>query len=279
MLVVGKGKVWSGMVKVFILGLDGLEYNLVHKWNLSNLLQEQNGKTKVPINKKVGEPISPQVWGSFLTGHVVDKEFDKTGFRGPVAKILRFLRGYIPLSLGLGEKVGATTEFPELAETTFLDITDSKEINVPYYSFNNDIFKLLAKGRRENMTLTQKIRILKELYVKNKNQIALAVSEGLPQCLTFAFMSFPDAICHQAWLRPKFIRQFYHDLDYFVYKLKNELNEDVLFLIISDHGFNIKKGSHSHHGFYSSNQPITPEPKRITDFFQLILSWCGQQIQ
>lgn len=68
------------MGKVFVLGLDGLEYNFVDKWNLSNLLQEQNGKIEVPINKEVGQPLSPQVWGSFLLDMLWRRNLLELGF-------------------------------------------------------------------------------------------------------------------------------------------------------------------------------------------------------
>jgi len=59
-------------MKVFILGLDGLEYNFVEKWNLRNLKQREYGKLEVPISKR-GWPSSPEVWASFLTGKHIKK--------------------------------------------------------------------------------------------------------------------------------------------------------------------------------------------------------------
>lgn len=47
---------------------------------------------------------------------------------------------------------------------------------------------------------------------------------------------------------------------------------DGTFIIVSDHGFDQEKKTQSQYGFYSSNIPLVPEPKKITDFFPLIVN-------
>jgi len=37
-------------MKIFVFGLDGLEYDLVEKWDLTCLKQLEYGRTVVPIN-------------------------------------------------------------------------------------------------------------------------------------------------------------------------------------------------------------------------------------
>jgi len=36
-------------MRVMIIGIDALEYELVEKWNLNNLMQEEYGKVALPI--------------------------------------------------------------------------------------------------------------------------------------------------------------------------------------------------------------------------------------
>ncbi len=53
---------------IFILAIDALDYELVKKLNLKNLKQLEYNKIEVPINEKLGVPISADVWASFLIG-------------------------------------------------------------------------------------------------------------------------------------------------------------------------------------------------------------------
>lgn len=62
-------------MKLFILGLDGLDCGITLKLKLKNLLQKQFGKIDVPIDEKFGFPISPEVWASFLCAENVEMDF------------------------------------------------------------------------------------------------------------------------------------------------------------------------------------------------------------
>ena len=88
--------------------------------------------------------------------------------------------------------------------------------------------------------------------------------------VVFAFMHFPDIIQHLLFIRPLKIKEFYVDLDNYVSILKRRI-EAPLFLIVSDHGFDLETKTHSKHGFYSSSISLNPKPKRITDFYDLVM--------
>ena len=92
------------MKKIFILGLDGLEYDFVEKWNLVHLKQREYGKIIVPIAEKLGVPNTPEVWASFLTGKHIKVSFEDRNVVLPVLKILKILRKYVNVSLGLDKK-------------------------------------------------------------------------------------------------------------------------------------------------------------------------------
>ena len=71
-------------MKCVILGLDGLEYNIVERLKLKNIMQEEYGKVKLPKEcfKEVAtmdsihfEPWTPLVWHSFLTGKLPSNRF------------------------------------------------------------------------------------------------------------------------------------------------------------------------------------------------------------
>ena len=75
-------------MKILIIGIDALEYNLVKKYNLKNLKQAQYIKIKVPINKELKKPTTPSVWASFLAGKIINCRFE---YENRFLKIVDFL--------------------------------------------------------------------------------------------------------------------------------------------------------------------------------------------
>ena len=57
-------------MKLLIIGLDGLDYNIVLRWNLRDYLQEYYGKHYVGFACRLYTPI---LWGMFLTGINVEE--------------------------------------------------------------------------------------------------------------------------------------------------------------------------------------------------------------
>lgn len=257
--------------KIVILGLDALEYTLVEKWNLDGLCQVEYGKIEVPINKEIGQPISPEVWGSFLTGkNITGMEFEHSGLRETIWKTLAFLHKHTRLSFGLGRRVRGASRFPELNQKTFLDLTNSLEINAPYYSFDHKTMEIMHRFTITTRSAEQIRAELYSLFKKRKKQIITSVRRQLQNVdLIFAYIHILDDIQHFFFTRAEEIEKFYGKLDNYVSFLKTFLPASTLFIIVSDHGFNLRTGTHSNHAFYSSNKPITPKPKRITDFFTI----------
>ena len=52
-------------MRVFILGIDGLEYNFVERYRLGNLKQMEYGKTDLSDMEEI---LTPILLGSFITG-------------------------------------------------------------------------------------------------------------------------------------------------------------------------------------------------------------------
>lgn len=267
--------------KIFILGLDGLEYDFVEKWNMVHLAQRDYSKITVPLSEKTGTPTSPEVWASFLTGKHVQMSFDAISPPlAPLLNLLGFMRKYINLSLGLNRKIRENvpmkmwkhwhTGFPPLKQKTFLDLTNSKEINAPYYSYDDVAFTVMRNFGDGKLSLRQSIGILKALYGKSKNRILRETESFQDADVVFAYMHFPDILQHLLFVRPSEIKKHYIDLDNYASVLKSRIKDSTLFIIVSDHGFSFGTKLHSKHAFYSSNVILEPKPKRITDFFQII---------
>ena len=57
-------------MRVFVIGIDALEYDLVKKWNLKELKQKEYGKVKIPKVVWKGRKVflTVPIWVSFYTG-------------------------------------------------------------------------------------------------------------------------------------------------------------------------------------------------------------------
>lgn len=261
------------MQKFFILGLDGLEYDLVERWNLKSLKQHEYGKIDVPINERLGVPTSPEVWASFLTGRHMKKEIARKFPIGTILRVMKFIRRHLNIGFGLGKVLTkkAAGRFPALKEKTFLDITRSKEVNVPYYSYDHATFDINHRFLTKKISLEEALDDLKSVYKNSKRRILDKTEMINDFDVVFAFMHFPDILQHLLLTRPQRIKYLYYDLDHYVLTLKKRIRESFTFIIISDHGFALETGLHSDHGYYSSNKPLNPKPKQITDFFWIII--------
>lgn len=263
----------NGYDRIFILGLDGLEYHFVEKWNLMHLKQRKYDKIKVPIDKEGKIPKTPEVWAAFLTGErLAGIYFVKPLQIAIPLKILSLIRKHFKISLGLGKTISskASVRLPKLKQKTFLDLTKSKEINAPYYGYDGAAFNIIKEFDSEKLTLNDVVDALRALYRRRKRQILYEAEQLQDVDLIFAYMHFPDVLQHLLFTRAYQIRKLYVDLDNYVSALKERLGNS-LFLIVSDHGFDLRTKTHSKHGFYSSNITLKPKPKRITDFYNMIL--------
>ncbi len=270
---------------IFILGIDALDYELVEKLNLNNLKQLEYSKIVVPINKKLGHPLSPEVWASFLTGKYIPKKFPEqphfTRFLFKLNSSLKidFSKGVLKkLRLLILKRFLISNKFGNLNKKTFLDITQSMEINVPFYSFDNKTFDIGHLFGLEELSLKKTVNGIKLIYEDRKKQIFSKIDNIRNEDVVFAFMHTLDMLSHCAFLRGSEIELHYLDLDNYVSLLKRKLEDsfgDVIFIIVSDHGFDFDKGTHSMMGFYSSNTHLISNPEKITDFYKIILDLVG----
>jgi len=268
---------------IFILGIDALEYELVEKLNLNNLKQLEYSKIVVPICEERGVPSSPEVWASFLIGEQVSppKLVTSSHFKNTISNFLNIL--HIDVVSSFMKKVSAfllklgfytPIRFGNLNRETFLDITKSKEINAPYYSFDHKTLDISYLFGNKIISLEQAVEKIKLLYEYRKEHIINEIDNIGDKDVVFAFMHTADMLQHCSYLRFSEIEKHYVDLDKYVSVLKRRLADsfgEVIFIIISDHGFDFDKGTHSMKGFYSSNTNLIPKPEKITDFYGIIL--------
>ena len=230
------------MCKIFVLGLDGLEHSLVEEWNLKSFKQNEYGKISVPITKKYNQPTTPHVWASFLTGKNNPLVFKTTPLRkmrnlaNRINSRLRMvLKRIIPKRLTTME-----VSFPKLGERTFIDLAKSKEIGAPFYSYRyQKVAEVTHSLDAGNISLLQAINTIKRFYEYDKKYLLKEAGNIKDEDIIFAYLHFPDLLSHFYWLRPPKLKAHYIDLANFTAKLKKRIFCDR-FIIVSDHGFNIK---------------------------------------
>ncbi|MFX0132729.1 MAG: hypothetical protein ACFFDN_03695 [Candidatus Hodarchaeota archaeon] len=276
------------MNEIYILGLDGLEFDFVRKWNLKNLKQIEYDRIIVPINKEKGVPMSPQVWGSFLTGKNEVQDFQYQASPLNILSVfLSYIKKYLKITnfINIAQKIipdrfwtRQVIGFTKLQNKTFLDLTKSKPINVIYYNQDQTGNLLYFYFSIGEISLEKTVKLANSLYIKTKKQILNETKKFLDSYeLIFSYLHFPDLLQHLLMFKPEEIKNLYLNLDEFVLSLKRLMPDHTLFLIISDHGFDLKIGYHSNFGFYSCNKPLIPKPKHITDFFQIIMDKIGEK--
>ncbi len=267
----------NNCMKVYVFGIDALEYNLVEKLDLKNLKQSEYGKSIVPIDEKSGRPVSPQVWGSFLTGDIEKKGFaHKSIYWKMVDKFKKkrskkFKEKIAPLVYKIGSIAGEKTkDFPKLDKTTFLDETKSVKLNVPYYDYSaGESLRQIEAFRRRELGIQRFKELQEEEFDKLKNKTLEKIKE---ECDIFmVYYDFLDNISHILYKDSDYIEKKYTEVDEFIGKIKSNLKEDEMFLIVSDHGFDFEKGEHSNHGFYSLNKKFGLQKPKIIDFYDIIL--------
>lgn len=272
--------------KVCILGLDSLEYDLVEKWDLKTLKQNEYGKVRLPLskNKKVFTPV---IWASFITGkdpkeHRIrsDRKWDNifVEFTGKMKKkLIRDLRlksfFRIPgknLAVKLGFKYKTVDKKDLKLETIFDWVGNPVVISVPGYNEWDEILEvrnLLQLARNHKIPASVARDKAVEVFEKKKDVFFKKLNSRWKIFMVHFFLL--DVIHHLYPSDEDYIKENYEIMCKLVKKTKRKINEKkILVLINSDHGQ--KEGLHTKYGFYSSNKKLGLKNPKITDFFYII---------
>ena len=272
---------------IYVLCVDALDYELVQKLNLKNLKQLEYNKIEVPINEIICLPMSADVWASFLIGKNIS--IDLKSSSNLINIILKLLYAFnIKLLDDVGNKIkkvfkkigiSAPARFKGLNQKTFIDLTNSKDINFPYYGFDHATFDVGYKYSKEKISIRQLIKEMNNIYEDRKKQFINELNSIENADVVVAYMHVIDYLQHLL-LRVSDIERYYIDLDNYIPILKNKIEEsfgEVIFIIVSDHGFDFDKGNHSMMGFYSSNTALNPRPDNIIDFYGIIIELVNKK--
>jgi len=283
--------------KVIILCIDAIEYDLVEKWDLKNLKQKEYGKTILPLSFGQ-EPATEIIWPCFITG----KEPEEMGYSSlniyskslktivplisPVIKKLfinnktnnrtQKIQGRLSLlylSILLLKKVGLiykpTKE--DIKADTIFDNNKIKSVHLHIPVLDKDAFPEYRKDI---------IKVISEklhhpiIEIKQKNEFTQRAKEVYDYIkknnwqLFMQYFFVLDGIQHIFYKNHKKIAQFYLMFDEFIKKVSENIDDETLILIVSDHG--VKRGIHTPYGFYSLNKKLGLNNPKLIDFREKI---------
>jgi len=242
-------------MRVCVLAIDGLEYSLLLKWRLKHLVQEYYGRHVSPVDPGHGKPMTPTCWASFITGKPPEvhgvrtftswgRLIDKIRFCPPFA----WVKGKRRLLMKLGIRPSPRT-VPRNIRTIFDVVKPSIPLFIP--SYNEPV------GLRDKFLRAGEGEFLKKLWDVHRYNLVDIASHA----------------CASPRHKIVLLRA-YLEFNKMAREVRERIGSSTALLIVSDHGFERKAdGSfdHSNYGFWSLNVKPPFRPRRITDFYNLIL--------
>ena len=268
-------------MKILIIGLDGLDPDLINKWNITFYKQKAYGKHYIGFLSTLYTPI---VWSCFLTGIDVTKHGYSMGelrrkraadglhpILKPLYKLRRkilrnrklFIR-HLMVRLHLADAYPPSIMPAYLLRKTFLEILQKdrgfkiRAIEIPGYNEkNNEQYRSEFSGL-VTASINDKIGYLRKVLIDCENRVSLAIesiNDGYD--VVFVYLPLPDIAHHllfKGLAEITRLRQHYGELADMLQPLVDKASDNnYRILIVSDHGFDLKKYYHSEHGFWSLN--------------------------
>jgi len=275
------------MDRVLILALDALEYELVEKFDMKNLKQEEYGMIDISDFPSIS---TPKIFASFITG--LPPEEHGVRFSMWQSDFLERLRATSIVRLGLlrigkilkklGFKRGFHTQkhFRKKGIRTLFDIVDNSiALNVPsYQEWTTKELMILFHDAMEGSSRRDEFEGRLWDFYEREVAECLRHIEQHDWKLIMAHFKFTDYFGHMFGGNPTKMWEIYTVADNLVAEIKTKIDGDkTLLLVMSDHGIRPigKYGDHSDHGFYSLNQKMGLNNPKITDFFPIILKLLG----
>jgi len=274
----------------------------VARWGLEELTQSYWGRHYVGFLRTLYTPI---VWSCFLTGlNVEEMGYDLQGLRDirsaealhPVLRPFYALRKRLPVRelgvrkllarAGLAKPVAPSHMPRELRRRTFLEVLRARglrveAIEVPGYNegTSNESFRSRWKDYAL-APLREKLTMYEECLGECERRLARA-RELLAEepDLLMVYLPVPD-IPHHIFFKGLKEAALLHNAYWRCARWVEELKAagpGYTCLIVSDHGFDRARKDHTRYGFWSLNTPPPFRPRKVTDFFRLIMALMGAE--
>jgi predicted AlkP superfamily pyrophosphatase or phosphodiesterase len=276
-------------MKVFIFGIDALDYELVKKWNMNEFKQKEFGKVIIP--KEIELLSTPTLWATIITGqlpkvHGVQPGWYVGEYKYPLASKLRLLVKKLNMDkqahktlmsskflnnmvTKLIQQNRVKQEF-KLKCPTFFDNVKSFHVGVPTYDKLPEIAYDIVKKQFEvfegNMTRIEWEKLVRTRFENTKKTLFENLDKKWD--LSMVYFAAIDHIGHVYYDDEEHVKRYYEEVAEIVKKVKKKLDKDTLVLMVSDHG--MKRGIHTRYAFYSSNKKLGLKKPRLTDFYDIV---------
>lgn len=232
---------------IVTLGLDGLDYAYVTKFNCRNLMQCSYGRTDL---SEFSELKTVVLWSSFLAETNMESDISKQ----------RLLWNF-KLSI---------------ERTFFSRFKTWKALDVPGFTYDE---KMHQKERQKLKDFFEKKCLIEEYdqlifsnYQKNKEIFLNMLNE--PCDIQMGYFALADAIGHLSFGISSKMKIVYEELDELAGRVIERNNSALL--IVSDHGMEAvgRFGDHSRYGFWSFSRPISRDNLRLPQLFKIGMDTC-----
>ena len=269
-------------MKIFILALDGLEYTLVLKWRLKGLMQKVNGWIDASEIKNL---LTPIIWASFITGqppeihkikswwsisnnttidsffHWIYNYLTSQGLEVPRFKLRKILNLF-----GLDVKSPQKSDLLKKGLDTIFNYAVSPiVIDVPSYNESADTRIRYSIAMEGGISIYE--NEIWKIHNERVNKIFNKIHGDWD--LFMAWIDLADQMGH-LWMGRNKLKMLkaYMNLETLTQRIKKELPEDTLFMVVSDHGMTTfeKYPIHSNRAYYSFNKEIGWVPQSIMDY-------------
>lgn len=258
-------------IKVFILGIDGLDFHILKKWqkDLPNFENQSKNGSEFQIMSSI-PALSVPAWQDIYSGKQSGKhgafgffrrrlnsyQIQPINFTCVKTPLLWNFLNHNDVSCGLFN-IPLTYPPPKIQNGWIVAGWPAPtETN---YSHPKNLEKELNEAVSRNKYFINPYPTLQQLrtFTKKwaKNQILLGLKmrfEALdflvtkyPENLIFAVFTGIDTASHFLINHPTYLKECYMKMDGILGKIDEKLNENTLFLILSDHGF--QKGEFTFH--------------------------------
>ncbi|KON29267.1 hypothetical protein AC482_06960 [miscellaneous Crenarchaeota group-15 archaeon DG-45] len=277
-------------MRVTIIGIDGLDHDVVEELDLRNLKQRVHGRLAIPdecyreIASGDRSPWTPLCWMTILTGALPPEEYRQArarSYRNPLVEGLKrrlgrslaFMQGKRNLLQKVGirqARMGGRLSRGAVSKgmNTIFDLAErSMDFNVPTYS---DTFSL--KPLHDAHEERELLRFVDEEHELMERFVLSVLGRGAEYDLLMAYTRVLDHFGHQMYRTEAFYHR-YRMMDLFIHELAPKV--EGLLLIVSDHGFTGLEGTahggkHSDHATYSMNLPMDTPMNSLLDVYPLV---------
>lgn len=229
---------------IIILGLDGLDYNYVVKFNCQNLMQHSCGLTNLD---EFSEMKTVVLWSSFLAEKNLEQEIkDKNvlwDFKLPVERAF------------------------------FARFRNWRTLDVPGFNYDDSMHQQ-ERGKLKdffdkNGSIEEYDQVVFRNHQKSKEKFLRMLEEDCD--IQMGYFALADAIGHLSFGVASKMRIAYQELDELAGLVAKRSSDGLL--ILSDHGMEAvgRFGDHSRQGFWSSSLNITENNLKLTHLFKTFM--------